>query len=186
MDNLAINIAYMLWNKKVARGDWVRVVASWAGTDERRAEQLLRGASATNEEKERLRKSTGAGPQVLRKESLVERNKVEVFVENLQYLIHGVRKGGKQALATRLGVHATTVSAWLAGKQKPEKKHQVALVRYFGLPPGTDLSSDAVFLGLSPIAEIERKRWLRDRIQELDVDALNKLFPALEKLLSKF
>lgn len=186
MDNLAINIAYMLWNKKVVRGDWVRVVATWAGTDERRADQILRGAPATNAEKERLRKSTGVGSQVLRKESLVERNKIDVFSENLKYLIHGVRKGGKQALAARLGVHQTTVSAWLSGKQRPEKKHQVAIVRYFGLPPGTDLASDATFLSPSPIAETERKRWLRECVQELDVEALSKLFPALEKLLSKF
>jgi len=42
------------------------------------------------------------------------------------------------------------------------------------------------YLAPSPISEIERKRWLRERIQELDVDALNRLFPALEKFLAKF
>lgn len=185
MDNLPNNLAYTLWGKKLPRDEWARAAASWMGTDERRAGEILRGAPATKAERERLRKIPGVGSQVLRQESLAELGKVDILTENLRYLIHGVGKGGKQTLAARLGVHPTTVSAWLAAKQRPERKHQVAITRYFGLPPGTDLAADAIFLAPSPVAEKERKRWLRERVQELDVEALNRLFPAFEKLLTK-
>lgn len=184
MDNLSLNLAYTFWHKKVPRGDWARLLASWLVCDERRADQILRGASATNAEMGKLRRKSGVGPDVLRKESLVELRNVDILSENLNYLIHGLGKGGKQLLAGRLNVHPTTVSAWLSAKQKPEKRHRIALVRYFGLPPGTDLATETIFLSPSPVAETERKRWLRERVRKLDVEALNKLFPALEKLLA--
>jgi transcriptional regulator with XRE-family HTH domain len=91
--------------------------------------------------------------------------------------------GQKKVVATSLGVHATTISRWCSGDQRPSHEYLARLCQYFGLPAHTNLSAQPVFLIFPPISSVERKAWLSKLLQELDADTLDRFYPAIEHLL---
>ncbi len=79
----------------------------------------------------------------------------------------------------------STVSGWLSGKARPETKNLTALCRYFGLPAGTDLEAEPLFLSPLPLGESQRKRWLHERIDQMDAAALQDIFSLLASMLAE-
>lgn len=184
MGNVSINLRYLLWKKSPDRRGWPAQLAMWADCDERRADELLRGDRPRKEEIARVAKSAGISANDLTaKDLLAKEGVVDILRENLVCLIDGLQRGQKRAFAATLKVHPTTVSAWLSAKQRAERTNVAAVCRYFRLPSGTDLEKDLLFLSPYPVAESQRKKWLKEKIDGLDTSALQEIWPAMAKLL---
>jgi len=186
MDGFKRNIRYLLWKEGADRNDWPSKLAKWLGCPLQRAEDLLEGegGNLTPKEKKALEKATGLAPEDL-SGNLLEKHGEDILVENIRHLIDGLPHGQKKKFAAKLGVDVTTVSRWIGGAQRPTRKKLEAIARYFGLPPGTDLDSDPIFLWTDPISESQMKSWITENIQEADGKTLREIFPALRRLLKK-
>ena len=186
MDRLARNIRYLLWKEGADRKDWQSKLAEWLGCSLQRAEELLEGngKALTSKEKKALEKATGLAPEGLSGD-LLEKHDGDILVENIRHLIDGLPHGQKKEFAAKLGVDVTTVSRWIGGAQRPTKKKLEEIGKYFGLPPGTDLDSEAIFLWTEPISESQMKNWVTERIQHADEKTLREIFPALRRLLKR-
>ena len=177
------NLRYLLWRRGVDRQRWVEHLAHWVRCDPHRAAELLRKGDLEPPEAEALSRATGHSEEDVRFARLAEEARTKILLENLRYLVRSLERGQKKTLAAHLRVHATTISRWCSGTQRPERPSLVALLRYFGLPPGTDLATEPLFLSLSPISVTARKEWLRFHFDRLDAETLSALFPALERML---
>ena len=184
MNRLARNIRYLLWKEGVDRKDWPSKLAEWLGCPPQRAEDLLKGEGEdiTSKEKKALEKSTGLAPEELSGD-LLEKHDGDILVENIRHLIDGLPHGQKKEFAAKLGVDVTTVSRWIGGAQRPTKKKLEEIGKYFGLPPGTNLYSEPIFLWTEPISESQMKSWITENIQKADEKTLREVFPALRRLL---
>lgn len=184
MENTSVNLRFLLWKMNQDRRAWPELVGKCVECDAPRTEELLRGDRLRKDEVLRLAKHAGVSARDLTAKDLLARAKgVDVLRENLRCLIGGLERGEKHAFAAAVGVHATTVSAWLSGKQRAERTNLASVTRYFRLPAGTDLEREPLFLSTLPVAEVARKRWLKERIDALDAAGLQEMFPALAKLL---
>ena len=186
MDRLARNIRYLLWKEGADRKDWPSKLAEWLRCPLQRAEDLLagEGEDLTSKEKKALEKATRLAPEGLSGD-LLEKHNGDVLVENIRHLTDGLPHGQKKEFAAKLGVDVTTVSRWIGGAQRPTRKKLEAIVRYFGLPPGIDLESEAIFLWTEPISESQMKSWITENIQKANGKMLRDVFPALKRLLKK-
>lgn len=180
------NIRYLLWKEGTERKDWPSKLVEWLSCPLQRAEDLLEGEreDLTSKEKKALEKATGLAPEELSGD-LLEKHDGDILVENIRHLIDGLPHGQKKEFAAKLGVDVTTVSRWIGGAQRPTKKKLEEIGKYFGLPPGTDLHSEAIFLWTEPISESQMKHWITENIQYLDGNMLREIFPALRRLLTK-
>ncbi len=184
MADLSLNIRYLLWKKGIQRVEWGKKVSELLGWEEERAEELLKGDEALrNSELKTLAKFGGVSEKGLKSKDLLQADKVDIFHENLAFLIDLLPHGEKKRFADKLGVDATTISRWKNGSQHPTKKKLVTIIRYFGLPDNIDLAVVPAFLSSRPIGEAAIRKWLHGRIDQLYGASLQELFPALEKLL---
>ena len=186
MDGLKRNIRYLLWKEGADRKDWPSKLAEWLRCPLQRAEDLLEreGENLNPKEKKALEKTTGLAPEELSGD-LLEKHDGDILVENIRHLIDGLPHGQKKEFAAKLGVDVTTVSRWVGGAQRPTKKKLEEIGKYFGLPPGTNLDSEAIFLWTDPVSETQMKSWLMEQIQQIDGKTLREVFPALRRLLKK-
>ena len=186
MQGLKRNIRYLLWKGGADRKEWPSSLAGWLGCSLPRVEELLEGEGGelTAKEKKALANVTGLSPENISAD-LLEKQGVNVLVENIRYLVNGLPHGQKKEFAASLGVDVTTVSRWLGGAQRPTKKKLEEIGKYFGLPPGTDLDSEPIFLWTEPISESQMKSWIYENIQQADGKTLREIFPALRRLLKK-
>ena len=184
MDGLARNIRYLLWKEGADRKDWQPKLAEWLGCPLQRSEDLLEGEGEdlTSKEKKALEKATGLAPEELSGD-LLEKHDGDILVENIRHLIDSLPHGQKKEFAAKLGVDVTTVSRWIGGAQHPTKKKLEEIGKYFGLPSGTDLDSEPIFLWTEPISESQMKSWLMEQIPHIDGKTLREVFPALRRLL---
>jgi len=186
MEGIGKNIRYLLWKEGVERKDWPSKLAEWLDCPLRRAGDLLEGEgkNLTPKEKKVLEKATGLAPEELSGD-LLEKHDVDILVENIRHIIDGLPHGQKKEFATKLGVDVTTVSRWIGGAQHPTKKKLEEIGKYFGLPPGTNLDSEAIFLWTEPISESQMKSWIMEKTQKVDGKTLRDIFPALRRLLKQ-
>ena len=186
MDRLKRNIRYFLWKEGTDRKDWSSKLAKWLGCYLQRAEDLLEGhgEDLTSKEKKALEKATGLAPEELSGD-LLEKHDGDILVENIRHLIDGLPHGQKKNFAAKLRVDVTTVSRWIGGAQRPTKKKLEEIGKYFGLPPGTDLGSEAIFLWTEPISENQMKSWITERIQQMNGKTLREIFPAMKRLVAR-
>jgi transcriptional regulator with XRE-family HTH domain len=186
MEGLKRNIRYLLWKGGAERKDWASRLSKWLGCSLARAEELLEseGEELTAKEKKSLGQKAGLSSEDLSAD-LVEDQGVNILVENIRHLVNGLPHGQKKEFAASLGVDVTTVSRWLGGAQRPKKKKLEEIERYFGLPPGTDLDSEPIFLWTEPISESQMKNWITETIQQTDGKTLREIFPALRRLFKK-
>lgn len=184
MDELNRNIRYFFWKGSAERKEWPSRLSTWLGCPLPRAEELLEGEGdeLTAKEKKALAKATGISPDDLSADQL-ERQGVNILVENIRHLINGLPHGQKKEFASSMGVDVTTVSRWLGGAQRPTKRKLEEIGKYFGLPPGTDLDSEPIFLWTEPVSEAQMKNWISERIHQADGKTLREIFPALRRLL---
>ncbi|MEZ9540314.1 helix-turn-helix domain-containing protein [Shewanella sp. 10N.286.51.B8] len=116
--------------------------------------------------------------------SLLKSSKTNVLAHNLKTLCSGLGPGGKTKLAESLGVHNTTLSRWLSGTITPDKIKLKNLSDFFGVDYDKLLNDHPYFLSINPVTEIEKRDWLKSRVDDIPRELLNRLYPALDKLLN--
>jgi len=186
VDNLALNIRFLLWREGVRRDEWGGKLAKLLGSDIHRAQEVLGGrVDLQPKEIALIAKAYKLGGNKLRTQSLVSEEKVDVLSANIRHLIDGLAHGQRRQFAAELGVDVTTVSRWSTASQRPTKTKLKRICNYFGLPVATNLEGDPIFLSLDPVTGSEVRSWLHEQIDGLDADTLRNLFPALQRLLKK-
>jgi transcriptional regulator with XRE-family HTH domain len=176
------NLRYLLWREKVNRESWAEKLAEWANCSESRAEKLLNDAPLTNSEQEMIAKTTNEREEALQTERFLG-NQVHILFENLEFLLDKKIHHKKVVeIAEGIDVSRTAVTRWKKREQEPEEKHLAKLTLYFGLSE-INLREDPVFLHRLPVGDLNRREWIKKKVDELDSTKLNKFFPAFEKLL---
>jgi transcriptional regulator with XRE-family HTH domain len=188
-ERVSRNLRYHLWRTTPDQTRWPgevsrRLRKPWPTE---RVEALLEGRKLTDREIVDLVRSfeTEIDEETLQLGDLVLDSKTDVLRENLRYLIGTAEHGEKQKIAEALGVVATTISRWLNGTNRPPAGQQETIARHFGLPPSTNLEADCLFLAYGPLSLQSRRRWLRERVDELTLDEMRDLFPALQRLFRR-
>jgi transcriptional regulator with XRE-family HTH domain len=185
---VAINIRFLLWSRKIARTEWEAWLANRAAIPHDTSKRLVRGdlqdAEISSRQMQAIADALGLDEENLRFANL-PRDRGRVLSENLRFLFSTLGHGGKKSLASKLGIDPTTVSRWLSGAYEPQPASLSLLVSEFGLPSGTNLEEDPVFLSVEPVSVIERKQWLNKRVNALPSGELRELFPALRRLLEE-
>ncbi len=185
MPDLSLNVRYLLWKAGTARAEWGAKLAALLAWSEITAEAFLAGESGTLNDKERkvLARFGGLSEADLTSKDLLTTANLDLFHENLSFLIDLLPHGEKKRFAVKLGVDATTISRWKNGVQRPTKKKLTLILRYFGQSETVDLASDPIFLSATPVGSAEMRAWLHGRIDRLEVGDLRNLFPAFARLL---
>lgn len=185
---LSRNTRFLLWKQGIPRdqwGAWLEIRLSWSAT---RIKQFVRGQLDDSrlgyEEVSELSGLLGmnADEQDLRYQDLVT-ERCDILQENLTYLFDSLERGGKKLLAEALSIDPTTISRWLNGSFAPNNLTLASLSNYFGLPPGTDLTKDPIFLSVDPVAEAEQRQWVANHLKELSAEEFRLLYPAFRRLL---
>lgn len=185
MPDLCLNVRFLLWKKGVVRAEWPSRLAALLGWSEDAAERFLTGEIGALGDKElkSLARFGGVAASDFTAKDLLAAAELDLFHENLSFLIDLLPHGEKKRFAEKLGVDATTISRWKNGTQKPTKRKLAMVLRYFGQPDGTDLASVPVFLSAVPVGISEMRTWLHGRVDRLEADDLRNLFPAFARLL---
>ncbi len=187
---ISANVRYVLWLKRVPRAQWVAWLSIRTSLAQTKIRALIRSeisdAQVSPEDLSELGRAleTEGEGENLRFADLA-RDGSDVLHENLRFLFGSLGHGGKKSLASELGVDQTTVSRWLNGSYEPQTSSLRQISSYFGLPVGTDLREDLIFLSADPVALTERRNWLRARIDDLSTDELRELYPALRRMLEE-
>src|SRR5262245_10748638 len=101
-NQIAENVCFLLWRERVERSRWPAQLAAWAGCDERRAGQILRGAISSTAEAEAIARGVNVADEELRYARLLEDGRTKILVENLRYLVGSLEHGQKKLLAADL------------------------------------------------------------------------------------
>lgn len=185
MHDLSLNARFILWKQDVPRAEWASKLSALLGWSEATAESFLVRSSTVLSAKEAaaLARFGGVSEADLASKDLLVAAKLDLFHENISFLMDLLPHGEKKRFADKLGVDATTISRWRNGTQKPTRRKLPVIVRQFGLPDGTNLLVEPVFLSAGPIGVEEMRNWLHARIEKTDGDVLRGLFPAFARLL---
>lgn len=180
------NLRFLLWKDfREQRGEWVARLAGWLACDRARANEILNGGAITHDEQSRLCDLLGIEPEDLQSSNLVATNNVDILKENVQYLLNNLGHGEALKLADAVQVTQPTISEWRNWKRRKciGKDHQHRLVQYFSLPQQTDMETEPLFLSTEPIGEKNKRGVLVKWINGMKAGDLERLFPALQKLL---
>jgi hypothetical protein len=181
MRTTAENLRYLLWRqKKVKRRDWIAHLSGWGQCDRHRAEALLNDEVLLDEEQERIAQVNDISVEDLQNSRFVGDN-VNILHENIKFLTDKKYVGEKLTdIEKKTGIGRVTLTRWrsedAAKRPKPEKPNLDKLSEYFGLPVGTDLRNDPVFLTLSPVGPTKQREWVHKRIDRLTNKDLRDLF----------
>ena len=186
---VSLNVRYLMWRKRVPSDHWLAWLTDRTSLEQSVAQSLSRGvltdAQVTVEQLRELARAFEFEDEgeTLRFADLTHEAAVDVLHENLKFLFDSLGHGGKKLFAAALGIDPTTVSRWLKGSCQPQAPSLHQIVSYFGLPHATDLREQPIFLSEQPMSQVERRRWLHQRIDSLSTDDLRELYPALRRLL---
>lgn len=180
------NLRYLLWNEGVKREEWVPTLAAWLQGDRSRAKELLHHNRRLDaDEVEHLIKAIHFVERDFEAMRLIEEDQMDIPLMNLRYLLDRLKRGERKKLAKSLDVHEVTLSRWYAGSQIPSQRHYQALGEFFGLDRTLDIQTEPIFLSYEPVTVADRKKWLQERIEQLDSAFFGELFPVLKRLLQE-
>lgn len=172
----------MLWQQGKPQESWGAEVATWATCSEDRAWLLLKAEKPRQNEIEVISQATGYGQDELVFSNLLQESGLDIWQENVVYLVNSLGHGENSKLAQALGIQGSTISKWKRRGPTPEKTHKSGIQSFFGVPTAIDMEHHSLFLDLSPISAMEQRVWLHKQIEQLDSQTLQQLFPALERL----
>lgn len=176
------NLRYILWWQGTPQESWGAEVSAWVSCDEDRAWQLLKSEQPTQAELEAISQATGYGQDELVFSDLLQESDLDIWQENVVYLVNSLGHGENGKLAQALDIQGSTISKWKRRGPIPEKTHKPGIQSFFGVPTAIDIEHHPLFLDLSPISVMEQRVWLQKQIEQLDSQTLQQLFPALERL----
>lgn len=184
---LSENVRYCLWKDPQlgpdARGDWARRLTERSGLREERVLLLFDGGALEDDEIRSLASALGRTEEELRYSELAAVE--DTLTENLRHLLGTVEHGGQRRLAEQLQVKDTTIFRWKKGDTRPHQKQLHALGRALGLPPQVDLERERIYLAFRPVTLRERRAYVQELIDQLGLDELALLIPALERMFRR-
>jgi transcriptional regulator with XRE-family HTH domain len=189
-DRISTNVRYLLWRQQVPKLQWVGWLTNRSSLGGAFVREVVYGRAADENIGEtecgHLARVLGleAEPDSLRFGDFAN-ERCDVLKENLKHLLDTLGHGGKKALAAAFNIDPTTISRWLNGSSQPTDSTLKQLGTYFGIPSGTNLRVDPVFLSAEPVSLAERRRWLTARLEALSADEIRELYPALRRLLEE-
>jgi len=182
------NVRFLLWQQGITRASWVKWLVRECPVERQWARKLVCGELHDGEiqttEQERLAAALEFPEAELRFQDLPNTHS-DILLENLKSLFSGLKRGGKKEMAGALQVDPTTVSRWLNGTSQPNRTTLDAISQFFGLPRGTNLRRDPIFLANAPVAVVEQKQWIVRQVETMSPDDLRELYPALRRLLEE-
>lgn len=182
------NVRFLLWLRELPPAQWPTWLSGRTSLKDATIEGLVEGdiedSDVLKDEVDELARAFELDAEGILYADLPHEQR-NVLLENLRYLFRSLERGGKQSLAREMGIDPTTVSRWLSGANPPQAPSLNQLVSYFGLPAGTDLKEEPVFLSAEPVAILERRKLIRDRVDALSVTEFRQLYPALKRLLEE-
>jgi transcriptional regulator with XRE-family HTH domain len=186
---ISLNVRFFLWRREVPRPEWTLWLSQRTSLAREVIWRLVSGdledAKLTEAQLGELAAALSLNDiDDLRFSDSVHEH-TSVLLENLRYLFGSLEHGRKKLLAKEMGVDPTTISRWLNGAYPPQAPSLGRLVSCFGLPEGTNLREDPVFLSAEPVAVLERRKLIRERIDALSEKEFRELYPALRRLLEE-
>jgi hypothetical protein len=181
----AENLAYLLWQEGCERRHFDVELSRRFRWARPRAIQLLYGAQPEAAEVEDVAREWKLAANHLQTRSIIEFSRSKVSALNLAWLLDQLHHGQRHQLAQSLGVHASTLSSWQHSGRVPRRSTQKRLLAYFGLGELEGLTSRPLFLLPFPATVQEKRAWLMDRLEEMAVEQLQVLFPALRLLMER-
>jgi transcriptional regulator with XRE-family HTH domain len=187
MPDLCLNVRFLLWKKGVARAEWPSKLAALLGWSEVAVESFLSGESGalSDTELKTLARFGGVSESDLTTKDLLAAANIDLFHENISFLIDLLPHGEKKRFAENLGVDATTISRWKNGSQRPTKRKIAAILDYFSVPDEVAIGTTPIFLSSDPVGIEETRSWLHHRADLIEGRVLHQIFPALKRLLSR-
>lgn len=173
------NLRLLLWSEKINRREWAERLARWAKCSRRRAEEILIGADPVASELVQIAQVVGVTEDMLLYHRLLSLRTINVFNENIQYILDSLDYGDQKDLAHSICVHPTTISRWKRGTLRPSGNNLCALADYFELPTGVSLKRDPIFLSIIPISGKEMRLSLRKIIDSVDTPLLRTIYTAI-------
>jgi transcriptional regulator with XRE-family HTH domain len=185
---ISLNVRFFLWRREIPRPEWTLWLSQRTSLTREVIWRLVTGeledAKLTDTQLGDLASALNVDAEGLRFSDMVHEH-ASVLKENLRYLFGSLEHGQKKILANEMGVDPTTISRWLNGAYPPQTPSLGRLVSCFGLPEGTNLRDDPVFLSAEPVAVLERRKLIRDRVDALSEKEFRELYPALRRLLEE-
>jgi transcriptional regulator with XRE-family HTH domain len=186
---VSLNVRFFLWRREVPRPEWTLWLSQRTSLGREVIWRLVSGeledAKLTDTQLGELAAALGLDDAEGLRFSDMLHEHANVLQENLRYLFGSLEHGRKKILAKEMGVDPTTISRWLNGAYPPQTPSLGRLVSCFGLPEGTNLREDPVFLSAEPVAVLERRKLIRERIDALSEKEFRELYPALRRLLEE-
>jgi hypothetical protein len=113
------NTRYLLWREGIPQALWLSELrARLSAIDRTAISNLLTQGAADRDVLSALALVFKVDVQNLIASDLLARDRVDVFKENLKYLLGCLQRGGKKPLAAYLTVNRTTLSKWLSGVRR--------------------------------------------------------------------
>lgn len=179
---LGQNLRFLMWCGTLSRDIWVREVAGVTGLRVLEAQELLFSDTAPLPIAEKLAEHLGVSTDELLHADMLRDSGKSVLRENLEYLLK--ERGAKKRIAEALGIQPMSVSKWINGTNTPSRSNLLSLLTYLGFSASLDLTEEPIFLDPSPASSLQQRKWLIDRIEQIDARELSQYFPVLQKLLS--
>lgn len=180
------NIRFHLWITKVPRHRWTEQLATWLQCSEMYASSILADHPLSPQELKDLSGFMGVTDSELAHADLLGESQLDIWQENVSYLLAALEHGENSKLANEIGVSQGTISKWKKRSQRPEHKYQAALKKYFGLNLSENLWEIPLFLSPIPVGAEAKRRWLHQQIERMSHHSLETLFPALERLFREY
>ena len=176
------NLCYLLWEEKSGVvNNWEEEMSKWLDLDLGTTRRVLQEKDTLPKPKlDELVTRFNIDEEQLRFEPQWDRE--TVWQRNLEWLANA--EGTQKKFCQSVGISEGTFSKWKKqGAKSPKSNMLKQIVTSLGLNcQPEDLLNKPFFLSLEPLNDIQRRKWLKERIDQIYSNDLHDLFPSLYKL----
>jgi transcriptional regulator with XRE-family HTH domain len=184
---VVLNIRFLLRRTKAPTERWAHELSRRTRTaiSMIRAKEIIygEGKAVTDEELGTIGDAFARDAEELRVGCLYSEGPEALRKENLSFLLDTLPRGGRKALATKLGIRQATVTRWVSEGKVPETKNLEGLLKHLGLDPDLDLAVEPLFLSLQPVGGFLQRKWLLERLESMTEEEITRFFPALARIV---
>ena len=177
------NLCYLLWEEKSGVvTNWEEEMSKWLDLDLGTTRRILQEKDPLPKLKlDELVARFNIDEEQLRFEPQWDRE--TVWQRNLEWLANA--EGTQKQFCQSVGISEGTFSKWKKdGARPPKPNKRKKLISGLGLNcEPEDLLCKPFFLSLEPLNDTQRRKWVKDQIDQIDAKELMNLFPSLRKLL---
>lgn len=184
---VVFNIRFLLRRAKIQPDRWANELSRRTRTKiaVSRAKEIIsaEGKPLQEEELDAIAESFSREAEELRMGCLYSDGPEALRKENLTFLLDTLPRGGRKALADKLGIRQSTITRWVSDSKVPEAKNLEGLLKHLGLDPDLDLTREPIFLSLQPVGGFLQRQWLVERLTTMTEEEITRFFPALARIV---